>query len=226
MPRLLVLSEHSLTSTRPRPRSVPFRSPRAVVVISVGEKGVSSITISEGVFSCQPGGRQVCLVKTHFRFLLLKDSLFTRTPPPASTFVRLPQFNALDTNGSGTITYEAMRMGLANLGTYSDVNYLMRRVSMQTVPALLTVPLLLSLSCCRCFAQAMITVHTCIIKVQFVRVSCRLFDILACVRASLASFLFFSAGGNGQDEGDFARRVCGDRTRLRREVSFFHFLMA
>ncbi|CAM9389585.1 unnamed protein product [Ectocarpus sp. 4 AP-2014] len=39
-------------------------------------------------------------------------------------------FNALDTNGSGTITYEAMRMGLANLGTYSDVNYLMRRAEM------------------------------------------------------------------------------------------------
>lgn len=39
------------------------------------------------------------------------------------------QFNILDTNGSGTISYEAMRMGLANLGTYSDLNYLMRQVS-------------------------------------------------------------------------------------------------
>eukprot|EP00904_Undaria_pinnatifida_P003259 jgi/Undpi1/12934/HiC_scaffold_7.g02600.m1 len=39
-------------------------------------------------------------------------------------------FNSLDTNKSGTITYEAMRMGLANLGTYSDLNYLMRKVEM------------------------------------------------------------------------------------------------
>lgn len=33
--------------------------------------------------------------------------------------------------------------------------------------------------------------------------------------------LFFHslAGGNGQDEGDLARRVRGDRPRLRREVS-------
>lgn len=49
------------------------------------------------------------------------DKTVRRSPPF--------QFNTLDTNGSGTITYEAMRMGLANLGTYSDVNYLMRQVS-------------------------------------------------------------------------------------------------
>lgn len=39
-------------------------------------------------------------------------------------------FNTLDKNGSGTISYEAMRMGLANLGTYSDLNYLMTQADM------------------------------------------------------------------------------------------------
>ncbi|CAM9927703.1 unnamed protein product [Ascophyllum nodosum] len=40
-------------------------------------------------------------------------------------------FKSLDTNGSGTVTVEAIQRGLGKLGTYSDINFLLRRADME-----------------------------------------------------------------------------------------------
>ena len=55
-------------------------------------------------------------------------SLLPSFPLPKRLLFLYCQFKSLDTNGSGTVTVEAIQRGLGKLGTYSDINFLLRRV--------------------------------------------------------------------------------------------------
>jgi EF-hand domain len=64
-------------------------------------------------------------------------------------------FKLLDTNKSGTLSLDEVRLGLANLGTYSDLSYIMQQVSVVVTATYVTAAVTdTTVTCTQCKSSA------------------------------------------------------------------------